>query len=73
MLGPLPLLHRFVVVAIALCAGVVGGVWVAHVTTLPLAVSLGALVGGLVGLGAAYLVVHEPHPPPRPVRAERRR
>jgi hypothetical protein len=73
MFGPLPRLHRIVIVAITLCCGVVGGAWVAHVTTLPLAVSMGALLGGVLGLAAAYAVVHEPHPQPKPVRVHRRR
>jgi hypothetical protein len=40
-------------------------------TPLPLAVSMGALAGGLLGLVASYAVVHRPQP--RPVRIQRRR
>jgi hypothetical protein len=71
MFGPLPLLHKVVVVIITLLAGVIAGAWVAHVTPLPLAVSVGALGGGLLGLVAAYAVVHQPQP--RPIRIHRRR
>jgi hypothetical protein len=71
MFGPLPLLHRIMLALVTAASGVLAGAWAAHVTPLPLAVSMGALVGGLVGLGAAYAVVH--HPQPRPVRVTRRR
>jgi hypothetical protein len=73
MFGPLPLLHRLVVVAISLCAGVLAGAWIAHATSLPVAVSMGALAGGLLGLVAAYALVHTSHTEPRPVRITRRR
>jgi hypothetical protein len=73
MLGPLPLLHRIVVGAISLCCGVLAGVWTAHATPLPMAVSSGALAGGLLGLLAAYAVVHDPRSQARPVRVTRRR
>jgi hypothetical protein len=71
MFGPLPMLHRIVLGAISLCFGVVAGVWIAHSTPLPVAVSGGALAGGLLGLGAAYILVHSPQP--RPIRVTRRR
>jgi hypothetical protein len=73
MFGPLPLLHRIVLGAISLCSGVLAGVWIAHATALPVAISGGALAGGLVGLGAAYALVHASNPTPRPVRVTRRR
>lgn len=72
MFGPLPVLHRIVLGAISLCFGVLAGMWSAHVTPLPLAISGGALAGGLLGLGLAYVLVHQPQGP-RPVRVERRR
>ena len=73
MFGPLPLLHRIVLGAISLCFGVVAGVWIAHTTPLPVAISGGALAGGLLGLVAAYVLVHGAHQEPRPVRISRRR
>lgn len=72
MFGPLPLLHRIVLGAISLCFGVVAGVWIAHATSIPVAVSGGALAGGLVGLLAAYALLHTARPEPRPVRVHRR-
>jgi hypothetical protein len=73
MFGPLPLLHRIVLGAISLCFGIVAGIWIAHSTPLPVAISGGALAGGLVGLLAAYALVHTANPGPRPVRVTRRR
>ena len=73
MLGPLPLLHRIVVGAISLCCGVVAGMYIAHATSVPMAISGGAVAGGLVGLIAAYAVVHRSHAQARPVRVTRRR
>ena len=72
MFGPLPLLHRLVLVAITVCAGTIGGAWVAHYTALPVAVSAGALLGACVGLAGAWAVVRESHQP-RPQRVVRRR
>ena len=46
MFGPLPVLHRIVLGTISLCFGIVAGVWIAHSTPLPMAVSGGALAGG---------------------------
>ena len=71
MFGPLPLLHRIVLALVTAASGVLAGAWIAHVTPLPLAVSMGAVVGGLLGLVAAYAVVHQPQP--RQVRVTRRR
>lgn len=72
MFGPLPVLHRIVIAAISLCFGVVAGVWTAHMTALPMAVSGGALAGGLLGLVLGFVLVHTPHAQPRPVRVNRR-
>jgi hypothetical protein len=71
MFGPLPLLHKVVLGAITLLGGVIAGAWVAHMTPVPLAVSMGALAGGVVGLVASYAVIHQPQP--RPIRLQRRR
>ena len=73
MFGPLPVLHRIVLGAISLCFGVVAGMWIAHVTAVPLAISGGALAGGLLGLVAAFVLGHSHQPQPRPVRVGRRR
>jgi len=71
MFGPLPLLHRIVLGGVGLCFGILAGVWTAHVTPLSVAISGGALAGGLAGLLAAYLLVHSPGAQPRPVRIHR--
>jgi hypothetical protein len=47
--------------------------WIAHATSLPFAVSAGALAGGLLGLVVAYALGHSPEAQPRPVRVTRRR
>jgi hypothetical protein len=60
MFGPLPLLHRIVLATVAAACGVLAGAWVAHATSLPLAVSTTAVVGGMLGLVAAYAVAHQP-------------
>jgi len=64
------MLHRIVIGAISLLFGVVAGMWIAHSTPLPVAVYGGALAGGLLGLGAAYILVHSAQP--RPIRVTRR-
>lgn len=73
MLGPLPRLHRLVVVAVTLLVGVASGAWVAAFTPLAVAVSAGAAGGALAGLLAAYLLLHEAHHSdhPRPIRVRR--
>jgi hypothetical protein len=73
MFGPLPWLHRIVLGAISLCFGIVAGMWTAHVTPLPLAISSGATAGGLLGLVAGYLLTHVSPGDARPVRVARRR
>ena len=61
MIGPLPPLHRYLLVLAALlvCAGL--GVWAGLVREVPVGVSGGVLAGVLAGLGAAYLLVHDFH------------
>ena len=72
MFGPLPLLHRIVLGVTSLCFGIVAGMWIAHTASLPLALSGGALAGGLLGLVGAFVIAHDPAQP-RPVRVTRRR
>lgn len=73
MFGPLPLLHRIVLGVISLFFGVVAGMWIAHATSVPIAISGGALAGGLLGLVGAFVIGHDSHTQPRPVRVTRRR
>ena len=69
--GPLPRLHRLVLVAAALLVGVAAGAWLAHFTALPLAVSAGAAVGAVAGMLLAYALVHDFQAHARPVRVRR--
>jgi hypothetical protein len=72
MFGPLPVLHRIVLGAISLCFGVVAGMWIAHMTPLPIAISGGALAGGLLGLVVAFTLGHAHQPEARAIRVRRR-
>jgi uncharacterized membrane protein len=70
LLAPLPRLHRIIVIASVLLIGVVAGVWVAQSWSLPVG---GLLVGTGAGLVVAFLLTHDFHHAPRPVRVQRRR
>jgi multisubunit Na+/H+ antiporter MnhE subunit len=69
LLAPLPRLYRIIVVASVLVVGIVAGVWVAQSYALPTG---GLLVGTGAGLVVAYLLTHDFHQRPRPVRIHRR-
>ncbi|GAA2148010.1 hypothetical protein GCM10009844_25940 [Nocardioides koreensis] len=69
--GPLPQLHRLLLVAAALLVGIASGAWVAHFTPLPVAASVGALVGAVAGVLLAYALVHDFHARARPLRVRR--
>ena len=69
LLAPLPRLHRIIVVASVIIVGVVAGIWVAQSFTLPAG---GLLVGTGAGLVVAFLLTHDFHHQPRPVRIQRR-
>ncbi len=71
MFGPLPQLHRLLLVAAALLVGVASGAWLAHFTALPVAASAGALIGAVAGVLLAYALVHDFHDRARPVRVRR--
>ena len=59
MFGPLPFLHRIllVVAALVVCAGL--GIWLGLVREVPIGVSVGVVVGIVTGLAAAFLLVHD--------------
>jgi len=59
-----------VVVVSVLLVGVVAGIWVAQLYSLPAG---GLLVGTGAGLVVAFLLTHDFHQQPRPVRVQRRR
>ncbi|CAA9382729.1 MAG: hypothetical protein AVDCRST_MAG32-1773 [uncultured Nocardioides sp.] len=59
MIGPLPPLHRYLLVLAALlvCAGL--GVWAGLENDVPVGVSAGVVAGVAIGLAAAFLLVHD--------------
>ena len=72
MLGPLPPLHRLVLVlaALVVCMGI--GFWVGTVPEVPLNLRVGLLTGAGVGVAAAFALVHDFHHRQRPARVRRR-
>jgi hypothetical protein len=73
VLGPLPSLHRWVVVGVAVAAFAGLGIWTALVVpALPTFGMAGAGMGALVGALAAFVLLHQAHQPRR-VRVQARR
>ncbi len=73
MLGPLPTLHRFVLVlaALVVCIGI--GFWFGAMPEVPLNLRVGLLGGTAAGVAAAFVLVHDFHErQARPARARRR-
>jgi hypothetical protein len=73
MLGPLPALHRYllVVAALVVCVGI--GLWFGAVPELPLNLRVGLLAGAAAGAAAAFVLVHDFHQQQsRAARARRR-
>lgn len=71
MIGPLPRLHRYLFVLAAVLVGAGLGGWAGLVPEVPVGVGGGVLAGVSLGLGAAFLVVHDSHR--RSVHSERAR
>ena len=71
VLGPLPALHRLLVVGVVLVVGVCAGAWIAHFTPLEVAAPAGALIGAAAGVLAGGALVHD-FSPGRHVRQRRR-
>ena len=71
MLGPLPALHRLLVVGVVLVVGVCAGAWIVHFTPLEVAAPAGALIGAVAGVLAGFALVHD-FSPGRHVRQRRR-
>ncbi len=69
MLGPLPQLHRLLVLMIATAAGLISGTLAAQFGAVP---SMWVLAGGLAGMCAGAVLVHQPHTRPEPARHIRR-
>ena len=73
MLGPLPALHRFLMVLAALVVGIGIGLWLGAMPDIPLNLRLGLAVGALTGVAAAFVLVHDFHQrQARPARVRRR-
>ena len=73
MLGPLPTLHRFVMVlaALVVCTGI--GLWLGAMPDVALNLRVGLLAGAIAGVAAAFVLVHDFHQRQgRPARARRR-
>jgi hypothetical protein len=73
MLGPLPALHRFLLVlsALVVCVGI--GLWFGAVPELPLNLRVGLVAGAAAGVAAAFVLVHDFHQQQgRTARARRR-
>ena len=73
MLGPLPALHRYVLVlaALVVCVGI--GLWFGAVPELPLNLRVGLVAGAAAGAAAAFVLVHDFHQPQgRAARVRRR-
>ncbi len=61
MLGPLPLLHRMVVVAAVLAVFVGLGLWMGLESSAPVVLLSGTTFGVLSGGLVSWLVVHDSH------------
>ena len=59
MLGPLPALHRFLLVlgALVVCVGI--GFWFGAMPDVPLNLRVGLLAGTAAGVAAAFVLVHD--------------
>lgn len=71
MFGPLPQLHRLLVVITALMVGIASGAWIVQFTPISVAVAAGVAWGAAAGLLLAYVLVHDFHHGARPVRVRR--
>jgi hypothetical protein len=73
MFGPLPTLHRLLLVvgAVVVCVGI--GLWFGAMPEVPLNLRVGLLAGAAAGVAAAFALVHDfHHRGARPARARRR-
>ncbi|MDZ5663858.1 hypothetical protein HN031_18730 [Nocardioides sp. zg-1308] len=73
MLGPLPALHRFVLVLAALVVCIGLGLWFGAVPETHVNLRVGLLAGAGAGVAAAFVLVHDFHRrESRRLRARRR-
>lgn len=71
MFGPLPRFHRVLVVVTSLLVGMVSGIWLVEMTAVPELAYAGIGWGLLAGLLLNYVLLHDFHHRPRPVRVRR--
>lgn len=71
MFGPLPQLHRLLVVITTLAVGVASGIWMSQTASLPFAAAAGAGWGALAGGLLGYVLLHDFHHRAHPVRVRR--
>ena len=72
MFGPLPRLHRLLVLLVGLGVGVLSGVWLVHVTGMPVLLGAGLGWGVLAGMLLDFLLVLDFHHRPKAVNTPRR-
>ena len=71
MFGPLPQLHRVLVILTSLVVGMASGIWLVNVTEVPALIWAGVGWGALAGLLLNFVLLHDFHHKPRPVRVHR--
>ncbi|MDF1602722.1 hypothetical protein [Nocardioides sp. YIM 152315] len=71
MFGPLPRLHRLLVILTALVVGLLSGVWMVEALDAPALIGAGIGWGLLAGLLLNYVLLHDFHHRARPVRVRR--
>jgi hypothetical protein len=74
LFGPLPVLHRIVLVIGALVVWIGLGLWSGLMPDMPMSVGPGILLGTVAGVVTAYVLLHDFHraPPVSTVRERRR-
>lgn len=64
LFGPLPMLHRVVLVVGALSVWIGLGVWSGLMPHVPVSVGPGIALGTIAGVVTAYVLLHDFHRPP---------
>jgi hypothetical protein len=71
--GPLPRLHLITLATVSVAVFLGVGLWVGHLTAVPLTLPIGAALGALAGIAVAWVLVHDFHRrSAQPARAVRR-
>jgi hypothetical protein len=61
VLGPLPRLHLVTLAVVSVVLFLGAGLWLGHLTAVPLPLPLGAVLGALAGALVAWAMVHDFH------------